>query len=163
MVGSSGLIWIQGTLRAGKRAGARPGNKEGRISGPRRILIDPEKWSRLVGTRMKAGVATTIRIGVEREIDGTEEKEAIEEDRAVIEVEKEATVATGAVIEADNDDNTDPETTAGTSPTGSSADNAEPTTKTGSHVKTDNQKKDPNQHLKRTHKTKTIDLHELDF
>lgn len=108
-------------------------------------------------------MATTIRIEEEREIDGTEDKEAIEEDKADIGVEKEATVATGAVIEADNGDNTDPETTAGTSPTGSSADNAEATTKTGSHVKTVNQKKDHNQHLKRTHKTKTIDLHELDF
>ena len=111
---------------------------------------------------MKAGVATTIRIG-EREIDGTEEKEATEEDRAAIEVEKEATVATGAVIEADKGDNTDLEITAGTSPTDNSADNAEATTKAGSHVKTDNQKKDHNQRLKRTHKTKTIDLHELDF
>jgi hypothetical protein len=155
MVGSSGLIWIQGTLRAGKRAGGRRGSREGRISGPRRILIDPGKWSRPVGTRMKAGVATTIRTEM-KEIVGTEEKEAIE-------AEKEATVATGAVIEADNGDNTDPETTAGTSPTDNSADNAEATTKAGSHVKTDNQKKDPNQRLKRTHKTKTIDLHELDF
>lgn len=162
MVGSSGLIWIQGTLKAGKRAGGPRGSREERISEPRKILIDLEKWSRQVGTRMKAGVATTIRIG-EREIDGTEEKEATEEDRAAIEVEKEAIVATGAVIEADNGDNTDPEITVGTSPTGSSADNAEATTKTGSHVKTDNQKKDPNQRLKRTHKMKTIDLHELDF